>query len=171
MTPRFAPRPAWAWRVRLLAIIASLPLAGLLMWSHATSQQLAAETQQVQQQLHAQHQALRLLREAQQRQQQQQYLQQATPPALKMLDAIAAALPSDVVVRVAEVNIAQRSVRLEVNALSIGAVLSFNQLLQQLPAQVTLDNHRKTADKNSAWPVSAALTVDFPLKANDHASR
>ncbi|MEG3130402.1 hypothetical protein SC171_21945 [Pantoea cypripedii] len=171
MTPRFSPTPPWARYLLLITGLLCLPVAGLIVHDSTRQQQLTLETEQMQQQLHTQQQALRTLREAQQRLMRQQQQQQTTSPSLVMLEKIGSVMRPDVVLRTADVNPGQQTVRLEVSGKSLAAVLDFSQNLQQLPAKVVLDNHRQATDKSPEWPVLAVLDVNFHPEKGDEVNR
>lgn len=161
MTPRFSLTPPWARYVLLATTLTSLTLTGLILHERSTQQQLALETNEAQQTLQTQQQALRKLREAQQKILRQQQKQQTTAQALVMLEDIGKVLHPGVALRAADVTPSRHSIRLEVSAKSLAALMEFSQALQTLPAHVVLENHRDAAEETPEWPVTAALDVSF----------
>jgi len=163
MTPRFTPIPAWAIRASALVVILTLPLlAGVV---HAWHQQRHLETsfEQVQQQLLAHQQAAKKITEKIRRQAKAQH---APPAVLDLLNPIGKALSEDVSLLEVDASLQQKQVRLEVAAKTLPALLDYSGRLQRIPATVELQNHRVASNKESAWPVSATLTLNIGNKGD-----
>lgn len=169
MTPLFSPSAPWASRTLLLTGLLCLPLAGLMIRETFQHQHLERQIAQAEQQFADHQRMLRQLQDAQQRRQRESHQLEAIPPAIRLMDSVGSALSPDISLLSIDINAPQRDVRLAVNASNLNALLAFSERLQQLPAQVVLENHRPSANKDPGWPLSASLDVHFTAEKK-HAS-
>lgn len=169
MTPLFSPSAPWARRTLLLTGLLCLPVTGLVIRETFQHQRLERQITQAEQQFVDHQRMLRKLQDAQQLRQRQSHQLEAIPPAIRLMDSVGSALSPDISLLSIDINTAQRDVRLTVNATNLNALLAFSQRLQQLPAQVVLENHRPSANKDPSWPLSASLDVHF-IAEKKHAS-
>lgn len=169
MTPLFSPTTLWARRTLLLTGLISLPLAGLITWEMLQHQHLAQQITLAEQQFSDHQRVLHQLQDAQQRRQRQSQQLEAIPPAIRLMDSVGSVLTPDISLLSIDINSAKHDVRLTVNASNLNALLAFSERLQQLPAQVVLENHRPSANKDLGWPLSASLDVHFTAEKK-HAS-
>ncbi|MEW5561964.1 hypothetical protein AB1287_17240 [Enterobacter asburiae] len=161
MTLRFTRLPPWSLRTSLMVAVLTLPVMVGTFNGWQTQQQLTAMTEQVQVQLSAHQQAARKIAEKMRR---QQKVQAASPVALTLLNPVGKALSAEVALLQVDASFPQQSVRLEVAAQSLSALLDFSARLQRIPARVELHNHRPSQDKSGQWPLRA--TLNLTLEAN-----
>lgn len=166
MTPLFSPVPPWAGRALLLAGLLVLPVAGLVMRETLLQQHLEYQLKQAEQQLDSHHRLQRQLKDTELRRQRQSHQLAAIPPAIRMMDSVGSELSSEIALLSLNIDPEKRDVHLTVEASSLNALMAFSQRLQQLPAQVALQNHRPTESNENGWAVRATLDVSF--SAEDH---
>lgn len=171
MTPLFSPSAPWAKRVLLFTGLLCLPVAGLVIRETFQHQHLEHHIARITQRLADRHQLLRQLQHAQQRRQRQSHQLEAIPPAIRLMDSVGSALSPEISLLSIDINPTTRDVRLSVNATSLRTLLAFSERLQQLPAQVKLENHRPAANSDPDWPLSASLDVHFNAEEQHAAGR
>lgn len=164
MTPLFSPSAPWASRTLLLTGLICLPVTGIVIRETFQHQHLERQIIHAEQQVADRQLMLRQLQDAQQRRQRQSDQLEAIPPAIRLMDSVGSVLSPDISVLSVDINTPQRDVHLKVNATNLNALLAFSERLQQLPTQVVLENHRPSANKDPAWPLSASLDVHFTVE-------
>ncbi|SNY65724.1 hypothetical protein [Enterobacter sp. CC120223-11] len=161
MRPLFSPTAPWASRAVILAALVSLPIVGLITREAVHQQALTQKVTRAEQQLRQRQQMLDKLHETQKRRARQSHQLNAIPPAIRLMDSVGSAMSPEIALLNIDINPSQRDVRLTVNATSLPALLAFSERLQQLPAQVVLENHRPSSSEASGWPLAASLDVHF----------
>ncbi|WP_345828060.1 hypothetical protein AAGR22_13985 [Erwinia sp. HDF1-3R] len=161
MTPRFTLIPPGSLRVSLIVTLLTLPsIAGIgHAWYH--HKQLTSFSKQIEQRLRTHQQAARTITDKIRR---LQTSQPVTMAVMTLLDPLGRALSDEVLLQELDASIQQQQVRINVVAKSLPALLDFSARLQRIPAQVELQNHRTSADKNSQWPLSATLSLNMMEK-------
>lgn len=87
----------------------------------------------------------------------------AAMQVVAMLNPLAKLLMPDVAIMNVSVEPQKKTVRLQVKAMSLEALLDFSTRLEAIPARVELQNHTPSKELSQKWAVNATLIVIYTL--------
>lgn len=146
----------WALRILFFTLLLSLPLLVEIGNGWLKYQAFTEMYEITQKKLQAHQQAARKIHEKLTK---QRRLKRTLIPELQQTFPIGAALSNEVSLLMLSFNFEKREARLEVAARSLPTLLDFTERLQQIPAQVNLQNHRLDQTAEDGWPIKATLNI------------